>query len=151
MKVALDTNILAYAEGINGAAMRDRALKLIQRLPPAAIVLPVQALGELFHVRVRKAKRQPARARTAVLSWRDAYPVIETSAPVMVNAMDLASDHGLTIWNSVVVAASVEGECRLLLSEDLQEGFTWRGLTVTNPFAPAHHPLLAALLREVAE
>jgi predicted nucleic acid-binding protein len=36
--------------------------------------------------------------------------------------------------------------CRLLLSEDLQEGFTWRGVTVTNPFAKSRHPLLDALL-----
>jgi predicted nucleic acid-binding protein len=146
MKVALDTNVLAYAEGTNGTAMRDKALALIQRLPPGAIVLPVQTLGELFNVLVRKAKRRPARARAAVLSWRDAYPVVETSATVMVNAMDLASDHGLTIWDSVVLAASAEAEARLLLSEDLQEGFTWHGVTVANPFAPARHPLLTALL-----
>jgi predicted nucleic acid-binding protein len=151
MKIALDTNVLAYAEGTNGLAMRDKALDLIQRLPPGAIVLPVQALGELFNVLVRKARRQPARARSAVLSWRDAYSVIETSAAVMVNATDLASAHGLTIWDSVVLAASAEGECRLLLSEDLQEGFTWRGVTVTNPFAPTHHPLLASLLAAIEE
>lgn len=146
MKVALDTNVLAYAEGTNGAAMRNKALKLIQQLPSEAIVLPVQTLGELFNVLVRKAKRRPARARAAVLSWRDAYPImVETSATVMTNATDLASDHGLTIWDSVVLAASAEAECRLLLSEDLQEGFTWRGVTVINPFAPTLHPLLMAL------
>jgi hypothetical protein len=39
----------------------------------------------------------------------------------------------------------------LLLSEDLQEGFTWRGVTVTNPFASALHPLLAALLTAIEE
>jgi predicted nucleic acid-binding protein len=146
MRIALDTNVLAYAEGTNGALMRDRALKLIQRLPPGAIVLPAQTLGELFNVLVRKAKRRPGRAREAVLSWRDAYSVVDTSAAVIVNAMDLASDHGLTIWDSVVLAASAEAECRLLLSEDLQEGFTWRGVTVTNPFAPTLNPILAALL-----
>lgn len=146
MKIALDTNVLAYAEGTNGAAMRDKALDLIQRLPPGDIVLPVQTLGELFNVLTRKAKRRPTRAREAVLNWRDAYSTAETSAAVIVNAADLASDHGLTIWDSVVLAASAEAECRLLLSEDLQEGFTWRGVTVTNPFAPMFHPLLASLL-----
>jgi predicted nucleic acid-binding protein len=40
MKIALDTNVLAYAEGTNGAAMRDKALELIQRLPPMAIAFP---------------------------------------------------------------------------------------------------------------
>jgi predicted nucleic acid-binding protein len=146
MRIALDTNVLVYAEAANGALMRDRAMKLIQRLPPGAIVLPAQTLGELFNVLVRKAKRRPSRARAAVLSWRDAYPVIETSAAVIVNATDLAADHGLTIWDSVVLAAAAEAGCRLLLSEDLQEGFTWRGVTVVNPFAPTLHPILAALL-----
>jgi predicted nucleic acid-binding protein len=146
MKLALDTNVLAYAEGTNGPAMRDRALSLIERLPPDAVVLPVQTLGELFNVLVRKAKRRPTRARAAVLSWRDAYEVVETSATVMVNATDLATDHGLAIWDSVVLAASAEADCRLLLSEDLQDGFTWRGVTVSNPFAATLHPLLASLL-----
>ena len=148
MRVALDTNVLAYAEGTNGAAKRDQALELIQRLPSASIVLPAQTLGELFNVLVRKARRRRAQARAAVLSWRDAYPVEETSASVVVRAMDLACDHGLGIWDSVVLAASAEAECRLLLSEDLQDGFTWRGVTVANPFAPALHPLLTALLTE---
>ena len=80
------------------------------------------------------------------MSWRDTYPVVETSAGVMVNAMDLASGYGLAIWDSVVLSAAPDATCRLLLSEDLQDGFTWRGVTVANPFAPAFHPLLAALL-----
>jgi predicted nucleic acid-binding protein len=37
MRIALDTNILAYAEGANGAAMRDRALELIERLPQESV------------------------------------------------------------------------------------------------------------------
>ena len=147
MKIALDTNILAYAEGINGTVMRDRALEVLQRLPPTSIVLPVQTLGELFHVLVRKAGRRPSRARAAVLGWRDAFAVMETSAAVMISATDLAADHGLTIWDSVVLAAAAEAECRLLLSQDLQAGFTWRGVTVANPFAAARDPLLAAVLR----
>jgi predicted nucleic acid-binding protein len=146
MKVALDTNVLAYAEGTNGAAMRATALDLIERLPADAVVLPVQTLGELFNVLVRKARRPPSRARAAVLSWKDAYETVETSASVLIQAADLAADRGLSIWDSVVLAASADADCRLLLSEDLQDGFTWRGVTVTNPFSVTMHPLLAALL-----
>jgi predicted nucleic acid-binding protein len=151
MKLALDTNVLVYAEGANGGTMREKALQLIQRLPPAAIVLPAQTLGELFNVLVRKARRRPVRARDAVLSWRDAYEVAETSAAVIVSATDLASTHGLSIWDAVVLAASAEAECRLLLSEDLQDGLTWRGVTVTNPFAATIHPILQALLLPIDE
>jgi predicted nucleic acid-binding protein len=146
MKVALDTNILAYAEGTNGVEMHDKAIELIHALPADAVLLPVQTLGELFNVLVRKAKRPKTEARLAVLTWRDAYAVSETSATVMINAADLASAHDLTIWDSVILSTAAETDCRLLLSEDLQEGFTWRGVTVTNPFASPRHPLLEALL-----
>lgn len=91
MKIALDTNVLAYAEGTNGAAMRDKAVDLIQRLPQGDIVLPVQTLGELFNVLVRKAKRRPADARIAVMAWIDSYHLLETTSTVMVRATALLS------------------------------------------------------------
>jgi predicted nucleic acid-binding protein len=146
MRVALDTNILASAEGLNGAAMKRTALALVEKLPEGATLLPVQTLGELFNLLVRKARRSPARARTAILSWKDAFPMIETSAEVMLAAADLATDHHLSIWDAVVLSAAAEAGCRLLLSKDLQEGFTWRGVTVTNPFSTPKHELLSALL-----
>lgn len=146
MRVALDTNILAYAEGVNGAAMKETALELAEKLPEGAALLPVQTLGELFNLLVRKAGRAPAKARRAILNWQDAYPLIETSGEVMLAAADLATDHQLSIWDAVILSAAAEAGCRLLLSEDLQEGFTWKGVTVTNPFATPKHELLAALL-----
>ena len=145
MRVALDTNVLAYAEGTNGTAKKEAALDLIQKLPQGSTVLPAQTLGELFNVLVRKARWPVSSARTAILSWRDAFPVLDTSAAVIASAADLATDHQLGIWDAVVLATAAEAECRLLLSEDLQEGFTWRGVTVTDPFSPHRHLLLNAL------
>jgi len=146
MRVALDTNILAYAEGVNGSAMKRKALEIVEKLPEGAALLPVQTLGELFNLLVRKARRTPAQARKAILSWRDAFPLVETSAEVMLGAADLATDHRMGIWDAVILSASAEAGCRLLLSEDLQDGFTWKGVTVTNPFSTRRHELLTALL-----
>lgn len=146
MRVALDTNILAYAEGINGAAMKRSALELIEKLPDGAALVPVQVLGELFNVLVRKAGRTRGKARAAVQSWQDAFPVIETSAEVVNSAADLATDHQFGIWDAVILSAAAEAGCRLLLTEDLHEGFTWRGVTATNPFSPVKHELLTALI-----
>jgi predicted nucleic acid-binding protein len=148
VKVALDTNILAYAEGVNGAEKRDEMLALLRRLPEHAVIVPAQALGELFNVLVLKAKRSRDSARTAVLTWRDAYSVTDTSAAVMTDALDLAHDHQMRIWDAVMLSVAAASECRLLLSEDLQDGFTWRGVTVTNPLGATPHALLAALLVE---
>jgi len=147
VRVALDTNVLAYAEGVNGAARKVDALGLIQRLPAGAALLPVQALGELFQLLVRKATRTAAQARAAILGWRDAFPLIETSETVIVGAAELAASHRFSFWDGVILASAAESGCRLLLSEDLQEGFTWNGVTVTNPFGVSPHPLLTDLLR----
>jgi len=148
VRVALDTNILVYAEGLNGGAKKQAALGVLQRLPQGGLVVPVQALGELFHVLVRKAGRAPAQARAALLSWHDAFAVVETTAAVMIAAAELAAHRQLSIWDAVILAAAAEAGCRLLLSEHLQDGFTWTGITVANPFAASKHPLLAALLQE---
>ena len=147
---ALDTNILAYAEGINGVEMRKTALGLLQQLPPESMLLPVQTLGELFRVLVRKAEWASADARAAILAWGDAFPLVDTSAAVMQAATDLAVDHRMGIWDAVILSAAADGGCRLLLSEDLRDGFTWRGVTVTNPFGSQRHPLLEALLTGTA-
>ena len=146
MNVAVDTNVLAYAEGVNGVKHRDVALGLLQALPPESTLVPVQALGELFTVLVRKAGKSRSAAAAAVLSWGDAFPLIETSNEVLLAATDLAQAHQLSLWDAVMLSAAADARCRLLLSEDLQEGFTWRGVTVTNPFAPRRHPLLEALI-----
>lgn len=147
MRVALDTNVLAYAEGINGAARKADALGLVHRLPGDAVALPVQTLGELFQLLVRKANRTAAQARDAILAWRDAFPLIETSESVLLGAAELSATHRIGIWDAVILASAAEGGCRLLLTEDLQEGFTWNGVTVANPFAKLPHQLLREFLQ----
>jgi predicted nucleic acid-binding protein len=143
---ALDTNILAYAEGVNGSAMKELALGLLQRLPQGGVVLPVQTLGELFNVLVKKARRTPANARAAILSWRNSFRLVETSSATMLAAADLAADHQFGIWDAVILSAAAAADCQLLLSEDFHNGFIWRGVTIVNPFAPIKHALLDELL-----
>lgn len=146
MKIALDTNVLAYAEGVNDAAKRDIALELMRGLPQEAVVIPVQVLGELFNVLTRKAGRSRPEAREALLAWRDTFPVIETAPEMMLAAADLATDHQFSIWDAVILSVASQSGCRLLLSEDLQDGFTWGGVTVANPFTSPRHALLESLL-----
>jgi predicted nucleic acid-binding protein len=146
VNVAVDTNILAYAEGVNDAARQRAAIDVIARLPPERTFLPVQALGELFAVLVKRGRRSRADARQAILHWGDTFPLIESSSDVLLRAMDLAADHQLLVWDALIIASAAEANCRLLLSEDLQDGFTWGGVTVTNPLANNLHPLLRKTL-----
>jgi len=146
MRIALDTNVLAYAAGVNGVERQRAAIELLGKLSESETFLPVQALGELLRVLVGKAKISPRSARTTIARYRDTYPLIETSSSVFLSATDLAVDHKINIWDAVIFGAAAEAGCRLLLSEDLQEGFSWSGVMVVNPFAAIVHPLLARLL-----
>jgi predicted nucleic acid-binding protein len=47
MRVALDTNILAYAEGVDDLARKKIAVALVRSLDEGSTLL-VQVLGELF-------------------------------------------------------------------------------------------------------
>lgn len=142
MSFAIDTNVLAYAEGVNGDERRASALDVLGSLRAAGALIPAQALGELFMVLVRKAGRSKPEAKRALLEWGDSFPIIDTSPDVLLSALDLSADHRLSIWDAIILASAGDARCRVLLSEDLQEGFTWRGVTVVNPFRTPRHPLL---------
>ena len=146
IRVAIDTNVLVYAEESEPSARKTTATALLARLSPATTFIPVQALIELFHLLVRKARVPASAARTAVVTWQDSFSVIETSESILTNALALAVEHRVGAGDAVILSAAADAGCRLLLSEDLQDGFTWSGVTVANPFAKVRHPLLAALL-----
>ena len=146
MRVAVDTNVLAYAEGINGAEKRLAAWTVIGKIRSENPAVPAQVLGELFHVLVRKAGLSSDRARVSVLEWSGVFQVVDTASATLFKATDLAADHNLQIWDAIILCAASEAGCRLLLSEDMQDGFTWGGVTVANPFAVSLNPSLAALL-----
>ena len=144
MKIALDTNILAYAEGAGDDARCAAARALIADLAASEVLIPAQALGELHRILTGKLRRDAETVRGALLDWSDAYEVADSTWPSFQAAIDLACDHRMQIWDGLVLSVAAENRCRLLLSEDLQHGFTWRGVTVINPFEHVAHPLLLA-------
>ena len=147
MFAALDTNILAYAEGVGDEKRCDDAIRLIEQLPPDEVLLPAQTLGELFRVLVGKANRKPDDTVEAIMAWTDSFQVADSSWTAFKAAFNLSVDHQLQIWDALIMAVAAENHCRLLLSEDLQSGFTWRGVTVVNPFGTTTSPLLDNFLQ----
>jgi predicted nucleic acid-binding protein len=148
MRIVLDTNIVAYAEGMGDKARCLLAREIIAGLPVENVLIPVQVLGELYRILTRKAGRKPVESKEAILGWSDAFATLDTTRPALESALDLAADHDFQIWDALILAISAEHRCRLLLSEDLQNGFTWRGVTVVNPFKERKHSLLKAVTGE---
>ena len=146
MRAALDTNLLVYAEGFGDDARVRRTRLLLDQLSEADLVIPLQCLGELFRVLTGKAGRSALQAQEAVLSWMDAFPVLESTPAAWPGAMDLSVAHQLASWDALVLNVAAEAGARLLLTEDLNPGFSWRGVRVINPLAEPLDPLLLQFL-----
>lgn len=146
MKIALDTNILVYAEGLNGPERRQQVADFLENIRAADVVLPIQVLGEFFNVLSRRSGWTRDRVRAATKVWLSTYEHVATSAETLSCALDLAVDHQLSTWDAIILAAASGAGCGLLLSEDMHHGFAWGGVTVVNPFAEPRHPLLDAAL-----
>ncbi len=149
--IALDTNILAYIAGIDGhtddAAKIDLARSLLIDLKARQrLVYPLQALGELFRVIVRCGDTPATAAEQIRLLSADAV-IAPTLASTFDAAIDLAARHRLQIWDAIIVNAAVDAGAHWLLSEDMQPGFVWRGLTIVNPLVVERPLLLERLLR----
>jgi predicted nucleic acid-binding protein len=152
VKIALDTNVLVYAEGVNGSDRKRIANELVQKLTRNKTHIPVQVLAELFYVLKRKTDRTSDRIRLALLNWQDMFPLqIETSSTILFAATNIAAKHNVPLWDAIILSAADDAECRLLLSEDFQDGFTWNSVTVVNPFAQKRNHLLSALLDNAAQ
>ncbi|MGH6871730.1 MAG: PIN domain-containing protein [Rhizomicrobium sp.] len=146
MKVALDTNILVYAEGIDDKSREAIATEVTSILPEDMTFLSAGVLAELFNVLVRRGRTRED-AASAARAWEQTFSIVPTTQSLVLTAIDLAVRHRFKIWDALILAAAAEAGCGLLISEDFQDGFVWNGVTVANPFKSPLHPLLASVLR----
>lgn len=144
-RIAVDTNVIVYGEGIDDPRRRDLARDSLATIASFEIVIPVQVLGETLRVLLGKARWPLERALKAVRSFEE-FELARTDAEVWREARQIIDIHRLPVWDSVILAAASQAGCALLLSEDYQDGFVWRGVTVVDPFAERRHPLLESLM-----
>jgi predicted nucleic acid-binding protein len=147
MLVAFDTNVLIYAGHFNDPERARQANAIRSALPPERSVIPAQVLGEFFHALVGKFRIGRREAERACDWLRLSAQIRAASEADFASALALAATNGLQIWDALILVTAAEAGCALLLSEDMQDGFVHRGVTVANPFAARLHPLLADALR----
>jgi predicted nucleic acid-binding protein len=93
----------------------------------AVLVAPVQALGELYAVML-KTKRARSVAREVVMRLKVSFETPSSRPETLEAALDLATDHRLQFWDALILCAAADAGCSVLVSEDMQPGFTvsWR-------------------------
>lgn len=95
-----------------------------------------QALSEFYAVATRKLGIDPARAweeAERFFGWHP-QPVDE---PLLRRARQVEQRYRLSWWDSMIVAAAQLQDCRVLLTEDLQDGLRLGEVTVRSPFTYA--------------
>lgn len=134
----LDTNIFVYTFDDRDLSKRDRARSLVESaLQDQNGVISFQVIGEFLNV---------ATTRFAVpLSFPDCAAYIDSvmsplcevhsSVALYLDALDIQERWRFSWYDSLIVAAALEADCELLLSEDLQHGQKIRDLRIENPFA----------------
>jgi predicted nucleic acid-binding protein len=62
------------------------------------------------------------------------------TAAIHAQAVNLARDYELSFYDALLVAAASDASCRVLFSEDMQDGQQFGALTIENPFRPEAGP-----------
>ena len=127
----LDTNVLVYAFGTD-----DGRKSIAEQLLIKGGVIGVQTLNEFVNAATGKL-RAPW---PTVLIWLEAIqrlcaePVPLTIA-VHRQGIRIAELYGYQFYDSLMLAAALEGSCTVFYSEDMQDGQDVGGMTIRNPFA----------------
>jgi predicted nucleic acid-binding protein len=145
IRVALDSNILIYAELEPESEKGTRSADLILRAARNGVIA-VQALGEYLRFVQRRMPAAFEDAARQVSLYRAIFLTPPTTDAVLNAACELARMHRVQLWDGVVCAASVQAGAKVLLTEDMQDGRLLAGLRLINPFVPATTAAVDALL-----
>jgi len=141
MRAFFDSNVVVYALAGEDDRRRGMALALLEKhAADNTLVLSTQVLMETYNVLTRK---KGASAADTVLALRllARHEVVAPSAKAVLNALALASEHGLSHWDALIVQAAVDAGCAVLWSENMQADRRFGELHVINPFvATLHEP-----------
>lgn len=146
MRFSLDTNVLVYAVDKNAGDRHQVALDIVRRARGRDCIITLQALSELFRTLTAKGKVAPAAAVEIVQGWRDAAPIFAADEACLLDAMEVVLNHTWSFWDAMMWATVKRAGCRVLISEDGQDGRVLGGITIVNPFVPSPSPLLREVL-----
>ena len=136
MALFVDTNVLLYAVStVSDEAEKHATARAI--LDRDDLVLSAQVLQEFYVQATRPTKRDRLAHDAAVNlveSWLR-FRIIEITVPLVQQALATAARWRISYWDAAIVEAARRAGCREVLSEDLQSGMNFAGVTVRNPFA----------------
>lgn len=138
-RVFVDTNVLAYAYDRSEPVKQARAAATLDELVQRnAGVLSTQVVAEFFVTVTRKLSLPLAvgQAYESLKNYLYAWPVVEMSPMIVLEAARGVRDHQFNFWDAQVWAAARLNNCQVVFSEDFNHGAAIEGVLFIDPFAP---------------
>jgi predicted nucleic acid-binding protein len=129
-KKFFDTNVLLYLLSAD-FAKAQRAEELVAERGWVS----VQVLNEFASVASRKLRMPLSEIRECLEPIRSICAVEPVTVETHTRGLDVAERCGLSIYDSMIIAAALLAGCDTLYSEDLQDGQRIDGLLIRNPFS----------------
>ncbi len=133
----LDTNIFVYTFDDTAPAKQEIARVLIQNaLRTQRGVISSQIVQEFLNVALRKFARPMTTSDARQYMSAVLLPLCQhyPSLAFYDLALLIKEETGYSFYDTLVVTAAIELGCHTLITEDLQDGRTIRGVTIRNPF-----------------
>ena len=130
-KIALDTNILIYSHDKNDVRKQDISRTLLDLSP----VVSTQTVSEYVNVIRRKITIPKDELIDLCIGNLDGCIIHPVDISTLKIAGHIIQRYDLQIFDSIIIASAVEGNCEILYSEDMHHGLEIDGgLKILNPF-----------------
>ncbi len=134
----LDTNLFVYTFDGTAPVKAKKSAQLIRRAADTGEgIISYQVVQEFFNVAFRRFARpmSVAEAEQYLITVLRPLLAVHSSPAIYFAALRIAEKHRISWYDSLIVAAALEGQCERLCSEDFQHGRKIEGLRIENPFA----------------
>ena len=133
----LDTNILVYSFDPVEPRKASVAEDLITRAVASGLgVISYQVVQEFINVSLRRFGAAMTVTELELYFFKILLPMmrVSSSTELFLEALRLQTANRIAWYDSLIVAAALEGQCETLYTEDLQHGGKVDGLRIENPF-----------------
>lgn len=133
----VDTKILVYAAG--GAEIEARKKQIAREIALLPhLQISVQVLNEFISAARNPQKLNLSRdeERTWLREWHE-FKISPLTVQTFHQALELHVRFQTSHWDSLIIAAALEGHCQVLYSEDIHHSQIIEGLEIINPFREA--------------
>jgi predicted nucleic acid-binding protein len=136
-KYFLDTNIFVYSLDPVDPRKARIAEELVTRGVGSRMgVISYQVVQEFMNVSLRQFKATMTVAELELYFFKVLLPMmtIPSSSGLFLEGLRLQAAGQIAWYDSLVVAAAIQGGCEVLYSEDMQHGRRFGDLVIQNPF-----------------